>query len=68
MPRKPAQHFKPWTPDEITTLLRLVSEGASYRSIAKELGRTTASVEQRAGIERRARQVQPPPDPHAPQA
>ena len=65
MHRGPEKHFKRWTPDEVSTLLRLIAEGVSYSTIAKELGRTQASVEQRAGLERRARALRPSPDSHA---
>jgi hypothetical protein len=62
--RKPTNHSRPRTSAEITELMRLVSEGVSFRGIAKELGRTTASVEHKAGVEKRAGQVPPgPSDP-----
>ncbi len=65
MRRGPTNHFKTWTPDEIATLMRLVSEGVAFRTIAKELGRTPASVEYRAWVEKKAGRVPPTPDPHA---
>lgn len=52
---KPVNHLKPWTRAEVDALFRLLAEGTPVRAIAKELGRTMAAVEYRAGAERRAK-------------
>ena len=62
MRRKPSQHFKRWTPDELATLERLISEGTPTRLIAKELGRTQAAVELRAHQEKVSRRDPPGSD------
>ena len=35
MPRRPPNHFKPWTPAEVDILLRLMAEVVSHRGIAR---------------------------------
>lgn len=61
MPRGPTNHWKPWTPEEVDTLMRLISEGVSKRLIAKELDRTQEAVERRAQVEKAARKIPSPP-------
>ena len=51
--REPKNVTGPWTVAEITTLDRLLAEGASYSAIGKKLGRSRESV---AGFDWRRRQ------------
>ena len=57
MARKPSNHQKPWTPDEVSTLKRLFSEGIPLRTIAMEMGRTPESVKQRGKTEKATRKT-----------
>lgn len=70
MARRPGNHFKPWTADEVGELKRLIAEGIPLRAVARALGRTPGAVRVRATIEgfslRRspdARPTTPPPNP-----
>ena len=48
----PPNRHKPWTPDDLSELRRLLAEGHSTRVIAKALGRSQESVAARARQER----------------
>ena len=60
MYRRDPNHWKAWTPDEVSTLLRLRSEGVPVRAIAKQLGRTEKAVAKK--IENEAKASKVPPD------
>jgi hypothetical protein len=51
MARPPKNHRASWTATETKTLKRLVKERTPAEKIAKEFGRSTAAVRQRASIE-----------------
>jgi hypothetical protein len=57
MRRRPPNHAKPWTPEEVDRLRRLMSESLSIRAVAKELGRTPDSVMSRVKTEKIPRNV-----------
>ncbi len=48
MPHTPSNHSQPWTPDEVSTLERLLADGTSLRDIAREMGRTRGAVTAKA--------------------
>lgn len=48
----PPNRHKPWTPEDLSELRRLVSEGQPVPMIAKALGRSQESVAARARQER----------------
>ena len=52
-------NWKPWTPEEVSTLLRLMSEGVPMKVIAKQLGRTQEAAERRARIVAKAAKEAP---------
>lgn len=52
MRRTPANAGKPWTRDEVAALRRLADGVHSAQDVARELGRTAASVALKASDER----------------
>jgi DNA-binding NarL/FixJ family response regulator len=61
MDRRDPNHWKAWTPGEVSTFLRLRSEGAPMKAIAKQLGRTEKAIAKKA--EQLARADRAPFDP-----
>ncbi len=61
MTRRHPNKWKAWTPEEVSTLQQLQSEGVPMKVIAKQLGRTEEAVEKRARVGAWAPKA--PPDP-----
>ena len=57
---RPPNYHQAWTPDDLRRLKHLFEEGLPIREIAKQMGRSQASVSGRATIEKLSRKAQPP--------
>jgi hypothetical protein len=51
MPKKPTNHGKPWTPQEINKLEKLAQENTPTRVMGLKLGRTPGAVQTKASGE-----------------
>lgn len=51
MAKIPANHGKPWTPQQVTQLERLAQGNTPTRVIALKMERTPASVQTKASVE-----------------
>ena len=59
MPYTPSKHAQPWTPEEVSTLERLLAEGTSLRDISRQMGRTRGAVTAKAYAVKASREPDP---------